>query len=91
MSVEYFLDTNILLYRYSDQDMEKRTIAANLLGENLHAGTEFTRGFAMMIAFVVDEPLPSDANIAATPLSPLNNAQYKNPPPPPPALESLRR
>ena len=31
MSVEYFLDTNILLYRYSDQDMEKRTIAANLL------------------------------------------------------------
>lgn len=30
MSVEYFLDTNILLYRYSDQDIEKRRIAANL-------------------------------------------------------------
>jgi len=31
MSVEYFLDTNILLYRYSDQDIDKRPIAANLL------------------------------------------------------------
>jgi len=31
MSVEYFLDTNILLYRYSDQDVDKRRIAANLL------------------------------------------------------------
>ena len=31
MSVEYFLDTNILLYRYSDQDVDKCRIAANLL------------------------------------------------------------
>jgi len=32
MSVEYFLDTNVLLYRYSDQDIpDKRRIAANLL------------------------------------------------------------
>lgn len=31
MSVEYFLDTNILLYRYSAQDNEKRSISANLL------------------------------------------------------------
>lgn len=31
MRVDYFLDTNILLYRYSDQDDQKRRIAANLL------------------------------------------------------------
>ncbi len=31
MSGEYFLDTNILLYRYSEQDLQKRPIAANLL------------------------------------------------------------
>jgi len=31
MRAEYFLDTNILLYRYSDQDDEKCRIAANLL------------------------------------------------------------
>ena len=31
MSAEYFLDTNILLYRYSDQDDNKRRISANLL------------------------------------------------------------
>ena len=31
MSVDYFLDTNILLYRYSKQDEQKRPIAANLL------------------------------------------------------------
>lgn len=31
MSVDYFLDTNILLYRYSRQDEQKRPIAANLL------------------------------------------------------------
>lgn len=31
MSVDYFLDTNILLYRYSKQDEQKRPMAANLL------------------------------------------------------------
>lgn len=31
MSVDCFLDTNILFYRYSKQDEQKRLIAANLL------------------------------------------------------------
>lgn len=31
MSVDYFLDTNILLYRYSKQGEQKRPMAANLL------------------------------------------------------------
>ncbi len=31
MHADYFLDTNILLYRYSDQDDDKRRISANLL------------------------------------------------------------
>lgn len=32
MSAECFLDTNILIYRFSEQDAQKRIIAANLLG-----------------------------------------------------------
>ncbi len=31
MSAEFFLDTNILVYRYSDQDEQKRVVAANLM------------------------------------------------------------
>jgi predicted nucleic acid-binding protein len=31
MNAEYFLDTNILIYRYSRQDDQKRIVAANLL------------------------------------------------------------
>lgn len=45
MSVDYFLDTNILLYRYSKQDVQKRPVAANLLES----------GCAMISAQVLNE------------------------------------
>lgn len=34
MPVDYFIDTNILLYKYAEQDQEKRRIAMNLLNSN---------------------------------------------------------
>lgn len=35
MNAEYFLDTNILIYRYSRQGEQKRIVAANLRVEML--------------------------------------------------------
>ena len=54
MSDSIFLDTNILVYAYSDTELQKQTIARKLVSENISNLSE--RKLKILLPFI-DEPL----------------------------------